>query len=120
MLRGLTKDHYFSDLQKSPQKLNLEQLCVVTRNYFEGEEYRCRMLEKWNTLTLRKVINRSENSSKTTTECLELLILELRRIQYGLDPDLRTEKLLHNKIVRNLHLRLSVARISEATHVGDL
>ena len=99
MLRGLAKDHYFSNLQKSPQKLNLEQLCVATRNYFEGEEYRRRMLEKWNTLTLRKVISRPENSSKTTTECLELLILELRRIQYGLDPDLRTEKLLHNKMI---------------------
>ena len=57
------------------------------------------MLEKWKTLTLRKVISRPENSSKTTTECLELLILELRRIQYGLDPDLRTEKLLHNKMI---------------------
>jgi hypothetical protein len=99
MLRGLAKDHYFSNLRNSSQTLNLDQLCTATRNYFEGEEYRRRMLEQWNTLTLRKVINRPENSSKTMTECLEFLILELRRIQYGLDPDLRTEKLLHNKMI---------------------
>ena len=84
MLRGLAKDHYFSNLRTSYQTLNLEQLCTATREYFEGDEYRRKILEHWNTLSLRRVINRPENSGKTTTECLELLILELKRIQYGL------------------------------------
>jgi hypothetical protein len=39
-------------------------LCNMTRNYFEGEEYYCGMLECWNTLTLKKIMNRAENSEK--------------------------------------------------------
>ena len=57
------------------------------------------MLERWNTLTLKKIMNRAENSGKTTIDCLELLILELRQVQNGLDPDLQTEKLLHRKVI---------------------
>jgi hypothetical protein len=99
MLRGAAKDHYYTNLRDTPQTFTLEELCTATRNYFEGEEYRRAKLEEWNALTLRKVIDRPENSDKTTTECLELLVLELRRIRHGLDPDLRSDKLLHNKII---------------------
>jgi hypothetical protein len=88
MLQGLARHHYFTNWKNNPQTPTLEQLCNTTHNYFEGEEYCCRMLERWNILTLKKVINRVENSEKTTIDYLELLILELRQVQNGLDPDL--------------------------------
>jgi hypothetical protein len=99
MLRGLARQHYFTNMKNDSQIPTLEQLCDATRNFFEGEEYHRRMLERWNTLTLRKLMSRTDNSGKTTIDCLELLILELRQIQNGLDPNLRTEKLLHRKVI---------------------
>jgi hypothetical protein len=44
-------------------------------------------------------VSRAENSRKTTIDCLKLLILELRQVQNGLDPDLQTEKLLYHKVI---------------------
>jgi hypothetical protein len=39
------------------------------------------------------------NYDKSTHECLRLLINELRTLQHGLDPELRTEKLFRNKLI---------------------
>lgn len=58
-------------------------MCAATRKFFEGAEYRRGKLREWNTLTLKKVINRPENSKKTPTNCLHL----------------RTQKLLYNKLI---------------------
>ena len=32
-------------------------------------------------------------------ECLEKLIDELRHLQHGLDPELRTDRFIHNKLI---------------------
>jgi hypothetical protein len=99
MLRGLARHCCFMNQKNNLQIPTLKQLCDTTHNYFEGEEYRYGMLEHWNTLTLKKIMNRVENSEKTTIDCLELLILELSQVQNGLDPNLQMEKLLHRKVI---------------------
>jgi hypothetical protein len=42
---------------------------------------------------------KSENESKFTEECLQLLIKNLRHLQHGLNPKLRSEKFIHNKLI---------------------
>ena len=99
MLRGLALDHYYTNLKNVTLTLSLDQICDATRNYFEGPEYRRGILGQWNSITLRSIMSKGENTGKSTLDCLQLLIKELRHLQHGLDPDLRTDKFLHNKLI---------------------
>src|SRR6266516_285391 len=99
MLRGLALDHYYTNSKNVAQVLSFDQICDATRNYFEGPEYRRGILGQWNSTTLKSIMSKGENAGKSTQDCLQLLIKELRHLQHGLDPDLRTDKFLHNKLI---------------------
>ena len=45
-------------------------------------------------------MNRSENTGKSTSECLQLLLTELRHLRQGIPPELRTDGVLHTKIIQ--------------------
>jgi len=97
MLRGLALDHYYTNLKSNPLSVSFDKLCESTRNYFEGSEYKRDILTQWNALKLRTVIDK--NTEKSTIECLQILIKDLRHLQYGLDGALRTDEFLHNKLI---------------------
>ena len=97
MLRGLALDHYYTNLKSNPLGVSFDKLCEATRNYFEGPEYRRDILTQWNAIKLRTVIDK--NPEKSTTECLQILIKDLRHLQHGLDIKLRTDDFLHNKLI---------------------
>ncbi len=97
MLKGLALDYYYSNISTSAVAMNFDQVCNSIRNYFEGAEYKRSVLSKWNELTLKSVISKSEG--KPMEECLEKLIDELRHLQHGLDPELRTDRFIHNKLI---------------------
>ena len=101
MLRGLALDHFYTNLKNvaQAQAFSFEQICNRTRQYFKGPKYRREILGQWNSTTLKSVLGKSENAGKLTTDCLQLLIKELQHLQHGLDPDLRTDKFLYNKII---------------------
>jgi hypothetical protein len=97
MLTSLALDHYYTNLCNVARTLPFDQLCNATRNYFEGPEHRRSVLNKWNSTTLQTVIDK--NTGKSTHDCLQLLIKELRHLQHGLDYNLRTDNFLHSKLV---------------------
>ena len=97
MLRGLALDHYYTNLKSNPLSVSFDKLCESTRNYFEGSEYKRDILTQWNALKLRTVIDK--NTEKSTIECLQILIKDLRHLQHGLDGALRTDEFLHNKLI---------------------
>jgi hypothetical protein len=74
MLRGSALDHYYTNLRNTAQVVPFEQICNATRNYFEGPEYRQGMLAKWNSTTLKGIMEREEDLGKKASECFELLI----------------------------------------------
>ncbi|TQS33198.1 hypothetical protein Golomagni_06465 [Golovinomyces magnicellulatus] len=91
---GFAKEHYLA--------ANLSQLTFHTaidylRNFFEGPGYNRRNLGKLNVKNLKLII--SQNSNKTTSECLQFLVHTLREIQHGLSEDLRTNSFLHDKLI---------------------
>jgi hypothetical protein len=96
MLKGLAQDHFYND-QLSQR--TVEDICNNLRNFFEGPGYHRKNLDRWNGVTLASVIAKTENATKTTYECLQLLINTLRKLQYGLAPDLQSTGFLHNKLV---------------------
>ena len=97
MLRSLALDHYYTNLKNRPAAVPFEQVCNATRNYFEGPEYKRSILQQWNAANLRSVIEK--NTGKSTLDCLQLLIKDLRHLQHGLDLNLRTDEFLHNKLI---------------------
>jgi hypothetical protein len=69
MLTGQALTYYFTNLTNANQQdLLFDQICIATRNYFEGLEYKRSVLNQWNELTLQSVIGK--NSGKSTEECL--------------------------------------------------
>jgi hypothetical protein len=97
MLTGLALDHFYANLKNAIQTIPFSQMCDATRNYFEGPEYKRSILSKWNSTTLRSVMDR--NTGKPTRDCLQLLIKELRHLQHGLAQNLQTDDFLHNKLI---------------------
>ena len=97
MLRGLALDHYYTNLKSNPLSAPFDKLCEATRNYFEGPEYKRNILTQWNATKLRTVMDK--NTEKSTIECLQILIKDLRHLQHGLDIKLRTDDFLHNKLI---------------------
>ena len=97
MLRGLALDHYYTNRKNASYTLPFEQMCYATRSYFEGAEHKRNVLNRWNETTLRTVI--TKNPEKSTLECLQLLINDLRHLQHGLENNLKTDDFLHNKII---------------------
>jgi hypothetical protein len=51
MLRGLTFKYYFTYLKD----LNLKNVCIGLKAYFEGNEYKHDILLKWNAIMLKQV-----------------------------------------------------------------
>jgi hypothetical protein len=96
MLKGMALDHYYTNLKNSGTT-SFEQMHQATRNYFEGPEYRRKVLGQWNAATLRAVINK--NPTKSKLDCLQLLIKDLRHLQHGLDFEMHIDKFLHNKLI---------------------
>ena len=78
MLCGLVLNHYYINLKNVTITLLFNQICNATRYYFKGPEYRHSILGQWNSITLKSVISKSENTSKLTLNYLQLLIKELR------------------------------------------
>jgi len=98
-LRGLILDYYYTNLKNITITLSFNQICNTTHHYFKGPKYRRSILGQWNLITLKSIISKSENTSKLTLNCLQLLIKELRYLQHGLNPDLYTDKFLYNKLI---------------------
>jgi hypothetical protein len=95
MLRSLALDYYYANIVN--KHLDFDGICNAITNYFEGPEYKRRVLSKWNSTSLRSVIN--NNTGKSTEECLQILITNLRHLQHGLNHDLRTDQFFHNKLI---------------------
>ncbi|TQS37728.1 hypothetical protein Golomagni_01788 [Golovinomyces magnicellulatus] len=89
MLTGFAKEHYLA--------ANLSQLTFHTAIDHLRPGYNRRNLGKWNVTNLKSII--SQNSNKTTLECLQFLVHTLREIQHGLSEDLRTNSFLHDKLI---------------------
>src|SRR5579871_2808323 len=75
MLRSLVLDYYYANIVN--KCLDFDGICNAITNYFEGPEYK----------------------RKSTEECLQILIANLRHLQHGLNHDLRTEQFFHNKLI---------------------
>ena len=76
MLRGLALNYYYTNLKSNPLSAPFNKLYKAIYNYFKGPEYKRNILTQWNTTKLWTVIDK--NTKKSTIECLQILIKDLR------------------------------------------
>ena len=94
MLKGLAQAHYYNCSLSTKQ---FDAACTHMRNFFEGPEYYRKNLTEWNAISLQGVIN--DNPEKSVYQCLQLLIDKLCKQQHAIDIELRTPRILTNKLV---------------------
>ena len=100
MLRGPALDHYHTNLRHRAQTASLETLYSVTKKYFEGWKYQKVIINWWNNITLEAIIDTLENRGKTTSECLQLLLTEMRHLKLGLPEPLQVDQVFHTKLIQ--------------------
>ena len=96
MLKGAALSHFYTVCKPNPRITQLIELCDNIRNAFEGTEYKRSMLTKWNTLTLRSIVEK--HPDKSIESCLQTLIGELRATQINLDRNLQGDLFFQNKL----------------------
>ena len=94
ILHGITLDFYYGN---KATYTTFNSICNAIRNHFKGPEYKRGILIKWNAITLKTVIIKSE--SKSTEDCLQLLLNDLCDLQYSLNANLRNNNFLYNKLI---------------------
>lgn len=94
MLRGIALNFYY---ENKATYTTFDSICNAIRNHFEGPEYKRGVLTKWNAITLKTVIIKSKG--KSTEDCLQLLLNNLRHLQHSLNANLRNDDFLHNKLI---------------------
>ena len=60
MLRSITFNFYY---RNKTTYITFNGIYNAIRNYFKGLKYKCRVLIKWNAITLKTVIIKSEGKS---------------------------------------------------------
>ncbi len=99
MLKKLALNYYYANITSKDHSITFDDVCVSMMNYFEDAEYKRSILNKWNNLSLKSVMSKTENEEKSMNECLQLLIKELRHLQHDLQSILRIDDFIHNKLV---------------------
>jgi hypothetical protein len=108
MLKDSALDHYNTNLASfNPtatvdgvtHNRTFEEITLATRNYFETPEYRRSQQQRFNELTLTRVVKDPKNAEKPLIDCLIILVQELRTIQSTLDPNFRNDHVLLNQLV---------------------
>ncbi|RAL64335.1 hypothetical protein DID88_001811 [Monilinia fructigena] len=95
MLKDSALEFFHANYESLPP--TFKELCTYMRNNFEGDEYQRNMLSKWNSITLKST--KKENKNKPLSECLTIMIKQLRMLQHRLDPAMRQTSHLHNKLI---------------------
>ena len=65
MLYGITLDFYYKN---KITYITFDGICNAIHNHFKGLEYKRKVLIKWNTMTLKTVMIKSEG--KSIEDCL--------------------------------------------------
>jgi hypothetical protein len=94
MLRSIALNFYY---RNKATYTTFNGICNAIRNHFKGLEYKRGVLIKWNAITLKIVIIKSEG--KSIEDCLQLLLNDLRYLQHGLDANLCNDDFLYNKLI---------------------
>ena len=94
MLHSITLNFYYKN---KATYITFNSIYNAIYNHFKGLDYKCRVLIKQNTITLKTVIIKSK--SKSIEDCLQLLLNNLYYLQYSFNTNLRNNDFFYNKLI---------------------
>ena len=94
MLYSITFNFYY---RNKAIYTTFNSICNAIYNYFKGLEYKCKVLIKWNAITLKIVMIKSKG--KSTKDYLQLLLNNLCYLQYSLNANLYNDDFFYNKLI---------------------
>ena len=94
ILGSITLDFYYKN---KATYITFNSICNAIRNHFKGLKYKRKILTKWNTITFKTVIIKSEG--KPIENYLQLLLNNLHHLQHSLDANLHNDDFLYNKLI---------------------
>jgi hypothetical protein len=95
MLGGDARDYYYENLANQEPLLTFRQMCEAIQTYFDTPQRLIDYSQEWSAISLQRIIN--ENPDKTRLECLELMIMEIRRLQPGVPPTMSKDQQLRDR-----------------------
>ncbi len=96
MLKELALNYWYSNI-KSWDQISLNHVYNKIKAYFEDAEYKRFTLFKFNVKTFKSII--AKNQEKFMSECLQILIKDLRHLQHELDSKFRNDHFFNNKLI---------------------
>ena len=87
MLKRRTSLFYYDKI--AGRGYNFKAILIRMREHFETKESYQKYLSEWRETTLQKTI--SENSSKTRSECFQIMVDKLLKVQQGLTREYQFE-----------------------------
>jgi hypothetical protein len=97
LLTGRALDYFYNRLNLMRHNMTFEEIVHNIENHFKTPEVRQAHLNKWNSIRFHSIIN--DNPDKSRSDCFELMIDKLIKIQPGLNPSLLGEDTLREKIL---------------------
>ena len=94
MLHSIAFNFYYKN---KVTYVTFDSICNAIYNYFKRLKYKRGVLIKWNIITFKTVIIKSEG--KFIEDCLQLLLNNLCHLQYGLNANLHNNDFLYNKLI---------------------
>ena len=95
MLRKTALDYFYRQVKNRATTIQSLQKAMTSR--FETEERTRALVRQWDSLSLARII--SDNSGKTTTQCLEHLIDRVSKLQHTLPPAYAEDYVVRNKLL---------------------
>ncbi|POS82395.1 hypothetical protein EPUL_006494, partial [Erysiphe pulchra] len=95
MLKGDARDFYYDNI--SGRGFSFETMVNMTRQHFETAERHQQLLSNWYSISLQSL--KRENPDKSTAECFELMLNQLRKLQRGLGHEYRSQTTLRDRLI---------------------
>jgi hypothetical protein len=114
MLRDRALDFY---RQTCYNDSDIRSLANRFEAHFENTDHRLQKLQEWHSINLLDELQNDANAGKQKNQVFNDMINRLRQIQYSLHPEMRTETMLHQKILSAIRTVPECAAIASIGHV---
>lgn len=95
MLKADARDLYYDKI--NGRGFSFENMTDMTRQHFETAERHQQLLSNWYSILLPSL--KRENPDKSTAECFELMLNQLRKLQRGLGHEYRSQTTLWDRLI---------------------
>ncbi|KAF1986695.1 hypothetical protein K402DRAFT_420770, partial [Aulographum hederae CBS 113979] len=115
MLKERALDYYRQSCQK---ERDISTLVAYFEAHFENIDHRLQKLDEWQSINLTGEFRKESNAGKPKSEVFNNMVNRLRQVQHSLPPEMRTESMLHQKLLSAIRDMPEYASIASIGHTA--